>query len=132
VDVLTTGTDYQRIVDLDTLGLYTMASGDAEFHVYAGGAVVNRPMPARPTGFMAIFFERDGTNATIRLNGSSATTAAFATSGSGTSLSVGISTVGGDRKNMRVKEIILGNNNLSGPNFTSLAAYILAEYGLTL
>lgn len=128
VDILTTGVDFQRVVDMSSVILATMASGDMLFAVLGGGP--SEPMPARPTGFMAVYYERDGALRKIRLNGSE-TTSADAPTATGTELRLGGSAAG-EYKNMRLKEVILGSNNLSAGNFTSLAGYIFDTYGLTL
>ena len=129
IEIVTTGVDYERIYDAPNLALYTMASGVIQFAELGTGPT--EPMPARPTGFMAVYWERNGTTGKIRLDGSE-TTATVGTSGTSPGIIIGEYNGGGFNKNMRIKEIILCDNNLSGADFTELEAYILAEYGLTL
>lgn len=128
VDVLSSS-DNERVIDLTNVVVEVFTAGNIQFSVIGSGPA--RAMAARPTGFFALYFERDGTSGKIRLNGAE-TTGAVGTNTSSIPLKIGEYTGGGFNGNMRIKEIILCDNNLSGGDFTLLAAYISAEYGLTL
>ena len=127
--ILTTGVDFERILDMGSVSLHTMAAGTIQAAVLGAGPA--EAMPARPTGFMAVYMERNGTSMRVRIDGSESTDT-VGTSSTSPQILIGEFVSGGFNKNMQVKEVILYNNNMSVLNFGILESYVLSEYGLTL
>jgi hypothetical protein len=104
------------------------------YYAVAGGGVVSLgAIPAVPTGDMAGYFERSGSTAKGRLDGTE-DTGSCSTSSLGTSWLLGeySGAPGTYQGDIDVKEIIICDAAVTGSDFTDLATYINDEYGLTL
>jgi hypothetical protein len=124
------GADYVRIYEDGIVQIFTTGPSPTLFcYVLGNGHVF--ALPASPTGYMAIYFERSGTILKARLNGSELSGSGFGANPTGTTAHLG-SFGASYHKNMRLRKFINGNNNLPTTDFNNLAAWVLAETGLTL
>lgn len=120
---------YERILEDGVICIFP-AFGSLYSQI-SGANNITRILPATPTGFMAIFYQRNGSNGKFRLNGSEATDT-IVTTATGTTLRVGEYVSAGYNGNIRLKEKIICNDDITGGEFTELENYIFNEHGSTL
>lgn len=107
-------------------------SNDTQLIYYSIAGGLSRNTPAVPSGFMATYVERVGTAGKYRLDGSETTGTVTIGTTPTTAIKLGSNISGTENGNIRVKEMIICSDAVTGADFTALAAYISAEYGLTL
>jgi hypothetical protein len=130
-----TSIEYARLLSSTNRGIEIVQKGteDKELHQSnTSGTGLERTRSAPPTGFMALYADRVGTDAKLRLNGSETTTGSFDTANTGTTLYLGSHLDVALWSGLKVKEIIIFDDEVTGADFTAMAAYIDTEYGLTL
>lgn len=127
-------TNYGRTFETngDEIYFFQLATGDTQSVYYTLGTGLNRATPAPPSGFLASYMDRVGTDGKYRMDGSETTGTVTIGSGTATTLRVGSNLAGGENANVRIKELIICSDEVAGGDFTDLAAYVNAEYGLTL
>jgi hypothetical protein len=134
VEYVADGADYERFFDDGVVACFpTVAIGRHLYATINGSGADNAAFPAAPSGVVGLLVEGVGTPAstvTLRYDGVETTGAGSGAAGTGTALKVG--TDGSVFMNMRLREFMQFNNDLTGPQFTDLEAYVLAEYGATL
>jgi hypothetical protein len=130
IEVVANPSDYNRIFE-HTAGngiqLFTIGS---TLYFFINGSGLTGTIPARPTGFMAIYLERIGTTGKLRINGVE-TTGIVDGSATGTPFELGASTSETDNSNINVKEQCVFNAGMTGVSgaFAVLETYIDNEHG---
>jgi hypothetical protein len=88
-------------------------------------------IPARPTGFLAIWFERVGATGKLRINGVE-TTGALDVSATGTPFELGAGTGETDNSNINFKERCVFNAGMSGVTGAAEVLETYNKHGLVL
>lgn len=128
---LKTAPDYSRIcVYTGGNGIQIFTLGTTLFY-YINGSGLTRTIPSRPTGKMVIFFEREGSNGKLRVNGSEVT-GTVNTSPTSANYAMAAEVSGTDKTVEDVYEECIFDDNLSSDIIDVLEAYFLAEHGVTL
>lgn len=125
--------DYSRFIDAGNFALFGV-TGAIPRHLFAslGGTGADwTSYPAASSSFMAMYVEVSGTAVKLRVNGTEIL-GTLTTTGTGTTWRLGSLDGASYFRHMNVKELRIFSDNLSAPDFTTLATYVLGEYGLTL
>lgn len=109
-------------------------TNNALFFQRAGGfGTLTRPIPAAPTGFLAVYIEHVGNNGKMRVN-SSETTGTIASAPFGNSMLIGeySGAPGTYQGDIDLKEMGFANAAITGADWTAFAADINTRYALTI
>jgi hypothetical protein len=126
------GPDYGRFFDA-AIPFALFATTSIGRHMFAtmnGSGSDYASFPAAATE-MAIYVEATGTAVKLRLNGVETLGTGAAPAGLSSTWRLG-GLASADYRQMNLKDLALTRSVPTGPEFTSLAAWVLSEYGLTL